>query len=247
MVWLLIDNSNTRTKFALGDAESLADWRGVIPTAELSAESLAALMAGVEYSAVMVCSVVPNKAAVLREFFETRCQMHFLGPQSPLGMAIDYPLPPQIGADRLANAAGVLSRHGAPAIIIDFGTAVTFDVISDQPAYCGGVIAPGLGAMSAYLPGKTALLPVIELEEPASAIGKSTEHAMQAGAVFGYRGLVREIIVRIQSELAGKPRIIATGGDAALIARGLPEIDVVDPDITLDGLRQVAARVFTDE
>ncbi len=159
-------------------------------------------------------------------------------------MAIDYPLPTQIGADRLANAAGVVSRHGAPAIVIDFGTAVTFDVISDQPAYCGGVIAPGLGAMSGYLPQKTALLPAIELEEPASAIGKSTTHAMQAGAVFGYRGLVREIIHRLKAEMAGKVAIIATGGDAALIARGLPEIDAVDPDITLDGLRQVAARVF---
>jgi type III pantothenate kinase len=244
MDWLLIDNSNTRTKFALGDAQGLADWRGVIATAELSAESLASLLAGVEYSAVMICSVVPAKALVLRKFFETCGPLHFLGPQSPLGMAIDYPLPEQIGADRLANAAGVLTRHGAPAIIIDFGTAVTFDVISDQPAYCGGVIAPGLGAMSGYLPGKTALLPVIELEEPASAIGKSTEHAMQAGAVFGYRGLVKEIIARIRKELSGTPKIIATGGDAALIARGLSEIEAVDPDITLDGLRQVAARVF---
>lgn len=244
MAWLLIDNSNTRTKFALGDAEHLAAWRGVIPTAEVSAGSLASLTAGVEYSAVMICSVVPAKAAILRGFFESLCPLHFLGPQSPLGMAIDYPQPAQIGADRLANAAGVLTRHGAPAIIIDFGTAVTFDVISDQPAYCGGVIAPGLGAMSAYLPGKTALLPVIELEEPSSAIGKSTEHAMQAGAVFGYRGLVKEIIARIRDELAGTPKIIATGGDAALIARGVNEIGAVDPDITLDGLRQVAARVF---
>jgi type III pantothenate kinase len=244
MAWLLIDNSNTRTKFALGNAQGLEGWRGVLPTAEVSAGSLASLVAGVEYSAVMICSVVPAKMEVLREFFEPRRPLHFLGPQSQLGMAIDYPLPAQIGADRLANAAGVLTRHGAPAIIIDFGTAVTFDVISDQPAYCGGVIAPGLGAMSAYLPGKTALLPVIELEEPASAIGKSTEHAMQAGAVFGYRGLVKEIIARIRMELGGKPKIIATGGDAALIARGVCEIDVVDPDITLDGLRQVAARVF---
>ena len=159
-------------------------------------------------------------------------------------MAIDYPFPNQIGADRLANAAGVLTRHGAPAIVIDFGTAVTFDVISDQPAYCGGVIAPGLGAMSGYLPQKTALLPAIELIEPDSAIGKSTTHAMQAGAVFGYRGLVKEIILRIRAELSGNPKIIATGGDAALISRGVPEIDTVDPDITLDGLRQVAARVF---
>lgn len=244
MAWLLIDNSNTRTKFALGDEESLREWRGVLPTADVSAEALAEVTAEVDFSAVIICSVVPAKAAVLGNFFESRCPVHFLGRQSPLGMAIDYPQPSEIGADRLANAAGVLSRHGASAIIIDFGTAVTFDVISAQPAYCGGVIAPGLGAMSAYLPGKTALLPVIELEEPVSAIGKSTEHAMQAGAVFGYRGLVKEIIARIRMELGGTPKIIATGGDAALIARGVSEIDVVDPDITLDGLRQVAARVF---
>jgi len=244
MAWLLVDNSNTRTKFALGDADFLGDWRGVLPTADVSPDNLSTVTEGVDFSAVIVCSVVPNKAAVLKKFFETRCPVHFLGCESPLGLGIDYPLPSQIGADRLANAAGVLTRHGAPAIIIDFGTAVTFDVISSEPAYCGGVIAPGLGAMSAYLPGKTALLPVIELEEPASAIGKSTEHAMQVGAVFGYRGLVREIIGRIRMELGGTPKIIATGGDAALIARGVSEIDVVDPDITLDGLRQVAARVF---
>lgn len=244
MAWLLIDNSNTRTKFALGNAEGLADWRGVLPTPEVFPESLATVLEGVGFSAVIICSVVPNKASVLKGYFETRSPVHFLGPESPLGLGIDYPQPSQIGADRLANAAGVLTRHGAPAIVIDFGTAVTFDVISAEPAYCGGVIAPGLGAMSAYLPGKTALLPVIELEEPASAIGKSTVQAMQAGAVFGYRGLVREIIARIRMELGGAPKIIATGGDAALIARGVSEIDAVDPDITLDGLRQVAARVF---
>ena len=244
MAWLLVDNSNTRTKFALGDAAGLKDWRGILPTPGISLETLATVTEGIAFSAVIMCSVVPVKGAILREFFERMCPVHFLGPASPLGMAIDYPFPQQIGADRLANAAGVLTRHGAPAIVIDFGTAVTFDVISDQPAYCGGVIAPGLGAMSGYLPQKTALLPAIELIEPASAIGKSTIHAMQAGAVFGYRGLVREIISRIRLELAGNPKIIATGGDAALIARGVPEIDVVDPDITLDGLRQVAARLF---
>jgi type III pantothenate kinase len=243
MAWLLIDNSNTRTKFALGDADSLDEWRAVLPTADVSRESLADVLKGVDFSAVIICSVVPNKATVLGKFFEARCPVHFLGQESPLGLGIDYPLPGQIGADRLANAAGVLTRHGAPAIVIDFGTAVTFDVVSEAPAYCGGVIAPGLGAMSAYLPGKTALLPLIELVEPASAIGKSTEHAMQAGAVFGYRGLVREIIARIRAELGGTPKIIATGGDAALIARGVSEIDAVDADITLDGLRQVAARL----
>lgn len=242
MTWLLIDNSNTRTKFALGTADGILPWRGALPTREISAEALAELLYDVKYDAVIICSVVPAKAAVLADFFENH-RVHFLNHQSPLGLAIDYPEPTHIGADRLANAAGVLSRHGAPAIVIDFGTAVTFDVISGQPAYCGGVIAPGLGAMSGYLPGKTALLPIIELEEPASAIGKSTVHAMQAGAVFGYRGLVKEIITRITAEMGGKPKIIATGGDAALISHNVSEIDAVDADLTLDGLRQVALRL----
>jgi len=244
MAWLLVDNSNTRTKFALGDATSLLDWRGVIATADISPASLDEMLGGVAYDAVMVCSVVPIKAEMLGAWFGGRCPVHFLSHESPLGMGIDYPNPAQIGADRLANAAGVLTRHRVPAIIIDFGTAVTFDVISAAPAYCGGVIAPGLGAMSGYLTRKTALLPEIELIEPRSAIGKSTVHAMQVGAVTGYRGLVKEILARICDELPGEPAIIATGGDAALIARGVPEIQAVDPDITLDGLRQVAARVF---
>ena len=244
MAWLIIDNSNTRTKFALGDEHALGAWRGVLPTPDISPESLEHLTSQLEFSAVIIGSVVPAKAAVLRAYFEARVPCHFLGHHSPLGMGIDYPEPQKIGADRLANAVGVLARHGAPAIVIDFGTAVTFDVISSEPAYCGGVIAPGLGAMSGYLPQKTALLPLIELEEPASAIGKSTEHAMQVGAVFGYRGLVREIIAKIRAELAGSPKIIATGGDAELIAKGLPEIQAVDADLTLEGLRLVAARVF---
>jgi type III pantothenate kinase len=244
MNWLLIDNSNTRTKFALGNADAILPWREILPTPDVSPECLAALLDGVSFDAVIVCSVVPEKAAVMKSWFHGKKPVHFLNHQSPLGMGIDYPEPSQIGADRLANAAGVLSRHGVPAVIIDFGTAVTFDVISAEPAYCGGVIAPGLGAMTGYLSRKTALLPVIELAEPPSAIGKSTVHAMQVGAVFGYRGLVREIIARICSELPGQPKIIATGGDAGLIAAGVAEIDTVDPDITLDGLRQVAARLF---
>jgi type III pantothenate kinase len=244
MAWLLIDNSNTRTKFALGDSFGLADWRGVIPTAEVSPESLEKTLRGIDFSAVIMCSVVPAKAAVLTDYFMPHCPVHSLKHTSPLGMRVDTPHPTQIGADRLANAAGVLSRHGAPAIVIDFGTAVTFDAISAAPAFCGGVIAPGLGVVSGYLPRKTAQLPAITFDEPASAIGKSTVHAMQAGAVFGYRGLVREIIVRIRSEMVGNVKVIATGGDAAVISPGLPEIDAVDPDITLAGLAQVAVRLF---
>jgi len=246
MIWLLIDNSNTRTKFALGNEEGLLKWRGVLATADISEETLEMVLEDIAYDAVVVGSVVPVKAVILKEVLGRKSPVHFLGYQSPLGMKIDYPLPSQIGADRLANAAGVLGRYQVPAIVIDFGTAVTFDVISSEPAYCGGVIAPGLGAMSGYLSRKTALLPEVELIEPASAIGKSTVHAMQAGAVFGYRGLVKEIIARLVEELPEKPLIIGTGGDAALIARGVPEIEVIDPDITLDGLRQIALKISWD-
>jgi type III pantothenate kinase len=198
-----------------------------------------------DFDASLICSVVPVKCEILVDALTEGGPIHLLSHQSPLGMAIDYPEPAKIGADRLANAVGVVDRHGAPAIVIDFGTAVTFDVISAQPAYAGGAIAPGLGAMSEYLGRRTALLPQIELEEPASAIGKSTEAAMQAGAVIGYRGLVREIVAALRAEMGGDVRAVATGGDASLIARGVPEIDAVDPELTLHGLEKVARRVFT--
>jgi len=242
MAWLLVDNSNTRTKFALADANSLLPERAWLATSDISAETLAKTLKGFSFEGTLLCSVVPEKARILKEVLVAHGPLHPLTWQSDTGLAIDYPRPEQIGADRLANAIGVSARHGAPAIVIDFGTAVTFDVVAAGPTYCGGVIAPGLGAMQDYLGRRTALLPQIELDEPATAIGKSTVEAMQAGAVFGYRGLVREIIMRLRMEMAGEPAIIATGGDAGLIARGLPDIGKVDPDLTLEGLRLAAVR-----
>jgi len=241
MPWLLIDNSNTRTKLALGDADSLLAWRGHLATAELNPASLGEVLGGLAFSGVLLCSVVPDKGRILREFFAGQ-SVHTLSAASDLGIAIDYPAPGQIGADRLANAVGVHALYGTPAIVIDFGTAVTFDVVSAAPAYVGGVIAPGLAAMTDYLAKRTALLPKIELAEPPQAIGKSTEAAMLAGAVFGYRGLVREILVQLRREITGDPVVVATGGDAPLIARGLPEIQALAPDLTLEGLRLIAAR-----
>lgn len=240
--WLLIDNSNTRTKFALGGPERLADWRGRLPTAEVTPERLTALLDGVEFGSVLLASVVPATAAVIREALAPHAPFHQLTHASNLGIAIDYPQPAQIGADRLANAVGVHARHGSPAVVIDFGTAVTFDVVSAEPAYCGGVIAPGLGAMSGYLAERTALLPAIDLAEPKRAIGKSTAEAMRAGAVFGYRGLVRGILARLLAEIDGRPVVVATGGDAELIAGTMPEVHRIDPDLTLDGLRRIALR-----
>jgi len=126
--------------------------------------------------------------------------------------------------------------------VVDFGTAVTFDIINRQKKYVGGVIAPGLEAMTDYLHQRTAQLPKIRLLEPPSAIGKSTKHAMLAGAVFGYRGLVREIIAQIRTELgARRLTVVATGGYAELIAAGLEEIDDVHPNLTLEGLRIIGA------
>jgi type III pantothenate kinase len=244
MSWLLIDNSNTRTKFALGEASGSLEPAAVLATHELSPRSLNAALAGYEWDGVVLCSVVPATRDVLTAWLAPRSPLHLLDAKSPLGCRVDYPEPSQIGADRLANAVAVVSQGKAPAIVIDFGTAVTFDVLSCDLAYCGGVIAPGLGAMSGYLSARTALLPQIELHEPRAAIGKSTVEAMQAGAVYGYRGLVREILSRLIAEMGGRPLVIATGGDAELIARGVAEIDEVDPLITLEGIRQVAVRVF---
>ena len=240
--WLLIDNSNTRTKFALGGPQRLDDWLARLPTAEITADSLAALLGPLEFDAALVASVVPDTAAVIKACLSPRGPVHFLTSASNLGMAIDFDDPSQVGSDRLANAIGVEARYGSPAIVIDFGTAVTFDVISSKPAYCGGVIAPGLGAMTGYLFRRTALLPQIELAEPRHAIGKTTEEAMQSGAVFGYRGLVRGILEKLLPEIDGHPVVVATGGDAVLIGRSMPEIDHIDPLITLEGLRLAAIR-----
>jgi len=126
--------------------------------------------------------------------------------------------------------------------VVDFGTAVTFDIVSEHRAYVGGVIAPGLEAMTNFLYKRTALLPKLSLKEPRHALGKSTIQAMLSGAVFGYRGLVREILSQIRAEQfpRKKVHVVATGGYARLIARGLPEVGLVHPNLTLDGLRIVA-------
>ncbi|MDA7514389.1 type III pantothenate kinase [bacterium] len=234
---LLIDNSNTRTKLALAEGETILAWRAVIPTSELSPETLDAALEGIVFEKVTVCSVVPKAAEMMEVYFEA--PLHRISHRSVLPVKINYPKPEQIGADRLANATAAVAKYGAPAIVIDFGTAVTFDVADASGAYLGGAIAPGTASLRDYLHRSTALLPSIQLTEPKSAIGKSTEEAMQVGAVIGYRGLIREILQQIKAELGGEPVIIATGGDAALIASGLEEIETLDPDLTLEGIQEI--------
>ncbi len=238
MTYLLIDNSNTRTKFVLANEDALLAERRMIPTREVSEECLDEALRGVKYDAVVVSSVVPRVGEVIRGWVNKPC--HFISCDSKLNVGIDYPHPRQIGADRLANAAGAVAYYGYPCIVVDFGTAVTFDVIGPECSYLGGVIAPGLASMGDYLARNTALLPAIDPREPAHAIGKSTVEALHSGSVYGYRGLVKEILCKLEEEMGCAPVVVATGGDAQLIAKGVARIDRVDADITLNGLRVAA-------
>lgn len=241
--FLLINNNNTRTKFALANRSAVLDHRSIL-SSEVSVESVRALLEGWKYEKILLASVVPRDREPLRKS-QADLPLVEISPGIPLGIEIDFPDPSTIGADRLANAAAVATRGGGrPVIVVDFGTAVTFDIIDARPAYIGGVIAPGLDAMRHYLHERTALLPEIEIVHPATAIGKSTIAAMQSGAFHGYRGLVREILSRIESELDSPAKVIATGGYAALLADGFEEISSVEPYLTMEGLRRVALLNF---
>jgi type III pantothenate kinase len=236
--FLLIDNSNSFTKFAVASRQRLLGAPRRLATSAVAPDSLTRVLHGWDFEAAVICSVVPEKGEVIGQFIAPRRVLNVTA-KTKLGVGIDYPQPGTIGADRLANAAAAFAQFGGPAVVVDFGTALTFDILSAEGKYLGGVIAPGLESMTDYLHQRTALLPKISLLEPPSAIGKSTKHAMLAGAVYGYRGLVREILEEIKKELGWKKKlkVIATGGYAELIAAKLPEIATVQPELTLDGLR----------
>jgi type III pantothenate kinase len=238
--YLLIDISNSFTKLAFATRRRIS--KPVrIPTEKLTAASLHRFLRKEKIDIVVVSSVVPRKNAVVRASVK-RSRVLWVTSKIKLGVGIDYPKPKEIGADRLANAVAVAAFYGCPAIVVDFGTAVTFDIVSAKRKYIGGVIAPGLESMTNFLYRRTALLPKLSMKEPRSAVGRSTIEAMRAGAVIGYRGLVREIITRIKAERfpRQKVHVIATGGYADLIAKRLGEIDSVQANLTLEGLRIVA-------
>jgi type III pantothenate kinase len=239
--FLLVNLNNTSTKLAFADEERLLA-KKVIRTEMLSIPAVKRAIRQWNFDSTLVASVVPKKTSIFRSMFRVR--MKELTPDLDLGIGIDFSDPRGIGADRLANAVGVATRYGSPAIVVDFGTAVTFDILSRKGVYEGGVIAPGLRVMTDYLYQRTALLPKIDLAEPVTVIGKTTKDAMLAGAVYGYRGLVRQIVTEIVAKLDGKVRIIATGSYADLIAAKLPELQIVDLDLTLEGLRLIALRNF---
>jgi type III pantothenate kinase len=242
---LLFDIGNTHTHIGLAGDRRVRKQINV-PTREWFGGNAGALVkkftgAG-KITGAVLCSVVPRATPLVRKTIRRVWKLDALEltPQTIRGVGIDYPKPRSIGPDRLANAMAARQRFGAPVVVVDFGTAVTFDVVNAKGDYIGGIIAPGLAAMTDYLHEKTALLPKIKIREIKSAIGKSTEQAMLVGAVHGYRGLVRGLIGQLKRELrARRLPVVATGGYAKLIAAGLPEISAVATDLTLEGLRLV--------
>jgi type III pantothenate kinase len=238
--YLLVDISNSYTKLAFASTKRVST-PARIASGKLSSSVFARFLRRQKVRRVIVSSVVPGKnSAISRP--AGKIGVLWLDSTLKLGVGIDYPNPKSIGADRLANAAAVAALYGCPAIVVDFGTAVTFDIVCDRRKYMGGVIAPGLEAMTNFLYQRTALLPKLSLKEPRRAVGKSTIDAMLSGAVFGYRGLVREILARIRAEQFPRRKVyvVATGGYAQLIASKLPEIKAIRPHLTLEGLRIVA-------
>jgi len=241
---LLFDIGNTHTHLGLADGRRV--WKRTdIPTRAWfgNAAALVKKFAGTaKIDGTALCSVVPRATPLVRKTVRALWKLDVLelNPQTIRGVGIDYPKPNSIGPDRLANAVAAKFHFGAPVVVVDFGTAVTFDVVNAKGNYVGGIIAPGLAAMTDYLHEKTALLPKIKIREVKSVVGKSTEQAMLVGAVQGYRGLVRELIGELKRELrAKKLPVIATGGYAKLIAAQLPEISAIEPALTLEGLRLV--------
>lgn len=242
---LLFDIGNTHTHVGLADDRRVLkqmdiptrDWLGGKAKARIVKFAGAKKIEG-----AALCSVVPRATPLVRGMVRALWKLSALEltPKILRGVGIDYPKPNSIGPDRLANAVAARKRFGAPVVVVDFGTAVTFNVVDAKGNYIGGIIAPGLAAMTDYLHEKTALLPRIKIREVASAVGKSTEHAMLVGAVHGYRGLIRGLLVELKRELRVKNLpVVATGGYAKLMGAKLPEISAIKTDLTLEGLRLV--------
>ena len=257
MPLLCLDVGNTRAHAGvLRDGKVL--WQHAVPTTQAAdpvhglAPRFAELARGpIAPTGISFCSVVPAATAALMPLLDAtgwplfhltwyRCE--------PLGLPIDYPHPAQIGQDRLALAFGALAQYGAPAVVIDLGTAVTFDVINQRGAYAGGIIAPGLAIMTRYLHEQTALLPALDPNDllVSAGIGSSTIEAMKIGCATGFAGMIRAILDRLLEELRkrgeGGARIVATGGSAGQLPRTwLGEI-LFDPDLLFRGLEEAWKR-----
>lgn len=195
-------------------------------------------------SSVIISSVVPPLQSSLEEMAHRYFGIAPLvvGPGIKTGMPILYDSPREVGADRIVNAVAAFEAYGGPAIVVDFGTATTFDAVSGRGEYIGGIIAPGIGIAAEALFERTAKLPRIDIAKPKSVVGKNTVASMQAGLFFGYLGLVEGIVTRMREEMGGEPVVLATGGLAHLILSESRLIHHVDPLLTLTGLRIIYER-----
>jgi type III pantothenate kinase len=253
-VLLAIDVGNTNTVIGLLEAHVLAHrWR-IASDAARTADEFSILIrelcsqSGVEIeevSGVVLCSVVPALTAAVAGMAESVFGVDpvAVGSELDLGISIDYTDPTEVGPDRLANAVAVHAMVEGPAIVVDFGTATTFDVVDSDGTYLGGAIAPGVMTSAENLFRRAALLYRVALEPPERVIGRSTEDSLRSGIVYGAAGQVDEIVRRIIAEWGQAPRVVATGGLAEKIALFSRAIDVVEPDLTLYGLSLVHARV----
>jgi type III pantothenate kinase len=247
---LAIDIGNTDTTLGIFEGEELrATWHMATGIHRMADEYAALLLnllhhQGLDISEIKeiaLCSVVPPLIAT----FDELCQRYFhlsplvVGAGVKTGVRIRMDNPREVGADRIANAAAAHHLYGGPIIITDLGTATTFDTVSREGDYLGGAIAPGIGTAAEALFMQAAMLPRVELARPKRAIGTNTITAMQSGIIFGYVGLIEGIVARIQQELGERAKVVATGGFAELIAKETAVIDVVNPNLTLIGLRLI--------
>jgi type III pantothenate kinase len=247
---LVIDVGNTNTSLGVYQgAELIAHWR--LTTARnrtvdeygVHARNLFEL-AGLDFkaiNAIAIASVVPPLNYTLKQMAEVYFHLSplFVDHTTETGVRILYEPPSDVGADRLVDAVAAIHKYGAPCIIVDFGTATTFNAINKDGEYLGGVITPGIMISADALFERTAKLPRVDIKRPTRVIGSSTVSAMQSGLYNGYVGLVDGVLRKMLAELGGSPRVIATGGLAPLIATGSELIELVDDTLTLEGLRLV--------